>query len=126
MTNPVLPYDYDIFDTFEQKYGYDLRPYLPLVYNSDSDEAVRLRAHFYAHIGDLVSENFFGQIQDWCKTHGITLSGHLLLEEQMVYHVPVYGNYIQCAQSMGFPGFDVLSPRPVDYINGTSTGGKYA
>ncbi len=126
LSNPVLPYDYDIFDTFEQKYGYDLHPYLPLVYNSDSDESIRLRSHFYAHVGDLVSENFFGQVQAWCKAHGITLSGHLLLEEQMIYHVPVYGNYIQCSQNMGFPGFDVLSPRPVDYINSNSTGGKYA
>ncbi|MBQ7910370.1 MAG: hypothetical protein IJ363_06245 [Clostridia bacterium] len=126
LTNPVLPYDYDIFDTFEKKFGYDLRPLLPLVYNSDSDEAIRLRAHFYAHIGDLVSENFFGQVQAWCKAHGITLSGHLLLEEQMMYHVPVYGNYIQCAQNMGFPGFDVLSPRPKAYMDSISTGGKYA
>ena len=65
-------------------------------------------------------------MQAWCKAHGITLSGHLLLEEQMIYHVPVYGNYIQCSQNMGFPGFDVLSPRPRDYINNTSTGAKYA
>ena len=126
LTNPVLPYDYDIFDTFEQKFGYDLRPYLPLIYNDKSDEATRLRSHFYAHVGDLVSENFFGQVQEWCEAHGITMSGHLLLEEQMVYHVPVYGNYMQCSSNMGYAGFDVLSPRPVDYVNSTSTGGKYA
>ena len=126
MTNPVIPYDYDIFETFAAKYGYDPKPILPLLYNGTSDEAKRVRAQFYAHVGDLVSENYFGQIQEWCEAHGIKLSGHLLLEEQMFYHAPVYGNYIQCSQNMGYPGFDILDPRPANYIRDMSTGGKYA
>ncbi len=126
LTNPVIPYDYDIFDTFAAKYGYDPRPILPLLYNGTSDEAKRVRAQFYAHVGDLVSENYFGQIQEWCEAHGTKLSGHLLLEEQMFYHIPVYGNYIQCSQNMGYPGFDILDPRPANYLRNMSTGGKYA
>ncbi len=123
---PVLPYDYDIFETFEAKYGYDARPLLPLIYSGDSPEAMRVRAHFYSHVGDLVSENFFGQIQDWCEEHGTQLSGHLLLEEQMFYHVPVYGDYIQSSMNMGYSGFDVLNVRPKPYLEQMSTGGKYA
>lgn len=123
---PVIPYDYNIFDTFQAKYGYDARPLLPLIYSGDSALAMRVRAHFYAHVGDLVSENFFGQIQEWSLAHGTQLSGHLLLEEQMQYHVPVYGDYIRCSQQMGYSGFDVLNVRPDPYLNETSTGGKYA
>ena len=126
LTNPVIPYDYDIFDTFAAKYGYDVRPYLPLIYSGESEQAQRVRAQFYAHIGDLVAENYFGQIQEWCEAHSTQLSGHLLLEEQMYYHVPVYGNYIQCSQNMGYPGFDILDVRPASYLSSMSTGGKYA
>ena len=126
LSNPVIPYDYDIFDTFTAKYGYDVRPLLPLIYSGESAEAMRVRAQFYAHVGDLVSENFYGQIQMWCQAHGTQLSGHLLLEEQMAYHVPVYGDYIRCSQSMGFPGFDVLDVRPKSYLKSITTGGKYA
>ena len=126
LNDPVIPYDYDIFDTFEAKYGYDPRPLLPLIFSGNSAEAQRVRAQFYAHVGDLVSKNFFGQIQEWCKAHGTQLSGHLLLEEQMFYHVPVYGDYIKCSQSMGYPGFDILDVRPAQYLNDMSTGGKYA
>ena len=126
LKNPVIPYDYDIFDTFQAKYGYDLRPILHLVYSGDSAEAKRVRAQFYAHVGDLVAENFFGQVQAWAVEHGTTLSGHLLLEEQMQYHVPVYGNYIQCSKNMGYAGFDVLNVRPEPYLDTMSTGGKYA
>ena len=123
---PVIPYDYDIFETFEAKYGYDARPLLPLIYSGESPEAMRVRAHFYSHVGDLVSENFFGQINAWCEEHGTKLSGHLLLEEQMFYHVPVYGDYIQCSLNMGYSGFDVLNVRPKPYLEQMSTGGKYA
>lgn len=126
LKDPVIPYDYDIFETFQAKYGYDARPLLPLIYSGESAEAQRVRAQFYAHVGDLVSENFFGQIQEWCKAHSTQLSGHLLLEEQMFYHVPVYGDYIKCSLNMGYPGFDILNVRPDPYLDEMSTGGKYA
>ena len=126
LRNPVLPYDYDIFETFQAKYGYDLRPLLHLVYSGEDARAQRVRAHFYAHVGDLVAENFFGQVQAWAQAHGTQLSGHLLLEEQMQYHLPVYGNYIQSSKNMGYSGFDVLNVRPEPYLDETSTGGKYA
>ena len=126
LKNPVIPYDYDIFETFEAKYGYDPRPYLPQIFSGSGQEARLVRAQYYSHVGDLVSENFFGQIQEWCQAHGTELSGHLLLEEQMYYHVPVYGDYIQCSLRMGYPGFDVLDVRPVNYLRNMSTGGKYA
>ncbi len=126
LSTPVIPYDYDIFETFEAKYGYDPRPYLPQIFTGSGDDARLVRAQYYSHVGDLLSENFFGQIQEWCEQHGTELSGHLLLEEQMFYHVPVYGDYIQCSQRMGYPGFDVLDVRPVNYLNNMSTGGKYA
>ena len=126
LKNPVIPYDYDIFDTFQAKYGYDVRPMLHMIYSGDTAEAKRVRAQFYAHVGDLVSENYFGQIQEWCEAHGTQLSGHLLLEEQMQYHVPVYGNYMQASANMGYPGFDVLNVRPGPYLDQMSTGAKYA
>ena len=126
LKNPVIPYDYDIFDTFQAKYGYDVRPMLHLVYSGETAEAKRVRAQFYAHVGDLVAENFFAQIHEWCVAHGTQLSGHLLLEEQMQYHVPVYGNYMQASTNMGYPGFDVLNVRPGPYLDQMSTGAKYA
>ena len=126
LRNPVIPYDYDIFETFQAKYGYDLRPVLHMVYGGEDAQAQRVRAHYYAHVGDLISENFFGQVQAWAEAHGTKLSGHLLLEEQMQYHVPVYGNYMQASKNMGYSGFDVLNVRPGPYMDETSTGGKYA
>ena len=126
LKNPVIPYDYDIFETFKAKFGYDIVPLLPLVFNSQNDTAKRLRANFYSHVGDLISENYFGQITAWCKENGAMLSGHLLLEEQMYFHAPLYGDYMQCSNNMGAPGFDILGSRVTTYLEGGSTGAKYA
>ena len=126
LKNPVIPYDYDIFETFKAKFGYDIVPLLPLVFNSQNDTAKRLRANFYSHVGDLISENYFGQISAWCKENGAMLSGHLLLEEQMYFHAPLYGDYMQCSNNMGAPGFDILGSRVTTYLDGGSTGAKYA
>lgn len=126
LKNPVIPYDYDIFETFKAKFGYDLVPLLPLVFNSQNTYAQRLRANFYSHVGDLISENYFGQISAWCEENGAMLSGHLLLEEQMYFHAPLYGDYMQCSNNMGAPGFDILGSRVSVYLEGGSTGAKYA
>ena len=125
-TNPVVPYDYDMFEDFASKYGYDLTEVLPMLFSGSSAEAKRVRCNFYDYIGTRLSETFFGQIAQWCEENGTKLSGHMLLEEQMMYHIPVYGNFMLCAQQVGYPGFDILNPRPAQYINGISTGGKYA
>ena len=126
LTNPVIPYNHDIFTTFKEKYGYDLEPLLPLLYNSQNATAKRARANFYSHVGDILSETFFAQIQEWCVAHNCELSGHLLLEEEMKHHIPIYGDYVQASKEMGYPGFDILNVRPQAYIGGISTGGKYA
>ncbi len=125
-TSPVIPYVDGIFESFEEKFGYDLVPKLPLLFYSQTDEAIRVRANFYSHVGDLLAESYFGQIEEWCKEHGVKSSGHLLLEEQMIYHIPIYGDYMQCSIEMGYPGFDILNVRPKNYIESMSTGGKYA
>ncbi len=125
-TDPAIPYDYDIFETFKEKYGYDIVPLLPHVFNLHTVEAQRARAHFYSHVGDILSDSFYGQIQEWCEAHGTKFSGHNLLEEQMKYHIPLYGDYMQCSAAMGYPGFDILDVRPDSYIKNMSTGGKYA
>lgn len=126
VSDPAIPYDYDIFETFKEKYGYDIVPLLPQVFNLQTVEAQRARAHFYSHVGDILSANFFGQIQEWCEAHGTKFSGHNLLEEEMKYHIPLYGDYMQCSAAMGYPGFDILNVRPDPYIKNMSTGGKYA
>ena len=126
LKNPVLPYDYDIFETFKAKFGYDIVPLLPLAFNSQNNEAKRIRSNFYSHVGDLISENYFGQINAWCEANGVMLSGHLLLEEQMYFHAPLYGNYMQCTNNMGAPGVDILGSRVSTYLDGGSTGTKYA
>ena len=125
-TRPTIPFDYGMVEDFEQQYGVELESRLPLLFNGLTDEAKLLRAQFYEYIGTRVSESYFGQINAWCEAHGSKGSGHLALEEQLKYHIPFYGDYFRSSVAMGYPGFDILSPRPANYLANMSTGAKYA
>ena len=63
-------------------------------------------------VGDLVSENYFGQIRDWCRAHGLPSGGHLLMEEGLLTHVPLYGNFYQCVRQVDAPSMDCLTSLP--------------
>jgi hypothetical protein len=60
----------------------------------------------------LVSENFFGQIQSWCRAHNIPSGGHLLMEESPAAHVPLYGDFFRCIRRLDAPSIDCLTSLP--------------
>jgi hypothetical protein len=60
----------------------------------------------------LVSANFFGQIQERCRDWNIPSGGHLLMEEGMVAHVPLYGDFFRCARRLDAPSIDCLTSLP--------------
>ncbi|MEK6661218.1 MAG: hypothetical protein AABY63_04975, partial [candidate division NC10 bacterium] len=47
-----------------------------------------------------LSENFFGQIQERCRRFNIPSGGHLLMEEGLVAHVPLYGDFFRCIRRL--------------------------
>ena len=125
-TCPCIPYEKTMFERFQKEFGYDLTPLLPQLFVGMTDESKRARAQFYYLVGEMLAENFIGQIQNWCEAHGVKLSGHLNNEEYMWYHVPMYGNYMLVERATGYKGFDVLDLRPKQYLSATSIGAKYA
>ncbi|MCA9427954.1 MAG: hypothetical protein KC994_22945, partial [Candidatus Omnitrophica bacterium] len=70
------------------------------------------RYDFWRTIGELVSENYFGQIQTWCHEHNTRSGGHLLMEESLLSHVPLYGDLFQCLRRLDAPSMDCLTSIP--------------
>lgn len=107
----VLPWSLTFESEFLQKRrGRALRLSMALVTDAGPIGA-RARYDFWNTVGELVSENFFGQIQTWCARHNI-LSGGLLAEESSG-HVPLYGDFFRrvCDGSM-CPSIDCLTSLP--------------
>lgn len=108
----ALPWAPELPARFRADHGYDLLPHLPSLLGDVEPDSAKVRCAFWTTVGNLVSENYFGQIQDWCRAHGVASSGHLLAEEGILDHVGYYGNFYQCLRRMDYPGIDCLTSDP--------------
>jgi len=108
----VLPWSDGFADEFQRRCGYDMTPLLPALFVDAGPEGTKFRYDFWKTVGDLVSENFFGQIQTWGGQHNIPSGGHLLAEESFLSGVPLYGNFFQCLRRLDAPSMDCLTSIP--------------
>jgi hypothetical protein len=98
---------------FQKRRGYALETaILPSLLADAGPATAKHRYDFWLTVGELVSENFFGQIQTWCRRHNIPSGGHLLMEEGLVTHVPFYGDFFRCARRLDAPSIDCLTSLP--------------
>lgn len=106
------------FDTeFRKMHGYSILNNLHHVYEGLSDTAKRVRTNYRQTVAELVSRNYFKQINDFCEANGTKLSGHALLEEKIENHAYYYGDLMQCLREMGIAGVDSLSGYTASYMN---------
>ena len=108
----VLPWSETLAAEFRKRSGTDLLPLLPALVTEAGPRGAKARYDFWNTVADLVSENYFGQIQTWCHKHGLASGGHLLMEESIVGHVPLYGDFFRCARRLDAPSIDCLTSLP--------------
>ena len=108
----VLPWSETLAAEFRKRSGTDLLPLLPALVTEAGPRGAKARHDFWNTVADLVSENYFGQIQTWCHKHKLASGGHLLMEESMVSHVPLYGDFFRCARRLDAPSIDILTSLP--------------
>lgn len=117
----------DDFDArFEKMHGYSITDKYHMVFSGDTTEAKIIRTNYRQTVGEMVSENYFGQINEFCEENGSKLSGHLLLEEGIQYHAYYYGDLMQCVRKMGIPGVDSLNGNDFTFMEHTFMAVKYA
>jgi hypothetical protein len=110
--HPVIPWSPELPKRFRQRSGRDLAPLLPALFADAGRESGQVRCEFWQLVGDMVSDAYFGQIQEWCRAHGIASTGHLLWEENLAHHVGFYGDFMKCAARLDVPGIDCLTSKP--------------
>lgn len=116
MPYPALPWLADLPHLFSQKYGYDLIPVLPALFNDVGSETGKVRSQFYDLVAQTIAEAYFGAIQKWCRSHRLASTGHLLWEEFLLWHVALTGSAFAALRRMDIPGMDRLSSNP-KYMN---------
>lgn len=107
-----LPWSPALSGEFRKRRGYALEPFLPALVLDAGAESQRHRYNFWLTVGELVSANFFGQIQTWCRAHQVRSGGHLLAEEGLTAHVALYGDFFRSLRRLDAPGIDCLTSLP--------------
>lgn len=108
----VLPWAPNLAGQFQRRRGCALEPLLPALVADAGPRGARARYDFWLTVGELVAENYFGQIRDWCRRHQIPSGGHLLAEESLLGHVAYYGDFFRCARMLDAPSIDCLTSLP--------------
>lgn len=109
---PPIPWCWDFPEQFKLRYGYDIIPKLPHLFMNIDEKTDYIRLHFWKVVSELIEENFYGQIQDWCQANGTESSGHALCEEQLFWHAAFEGDLYRDLRRMDIPGIDMLSSNP--------------
>ncbi|MDR3417121.1 MAG: glycosyl hydrolase, partial [Nevskia sp.] len=107
-TYPNLPWVSDLPEEFQARAGYPLVDALPALVADVGGAAIQRRCDFWGTIGQLLSTRCHRQIGDWCESHGIAYTGHLLWEERIRHHVCLHGDMLECLRYFGWPGCDAL------------------
>ena len=108
----VLPWSPELPTAFKRASGYDLAPLVPALVADAGPRGAKARYDFWRTVAEAVSENYFGQIQRWCGAHQVLSGGHLLMEENLVNQVPLYGDFFRCLRKLDAPGVDCLTSLP--------------
>ncbi|MGB9597978.1 MAG: glycosyl hydrolase, partial [Candidatus Poribacteria bacterium] len=113
---PPIPWSNSFRQDFQNRMGYDIVPYLPYLFVDCGEDTVYKRIQFWKVVSELIEENFYGQIQDWCNENGTKSSGHALWEEHLSWHVGFEGDLYRDLRRMDIPGIDILSSNPTQHV----------
>ena len=110
-----LPWAPNLPVEFKRRRGYALDTMvMPALIGDAGPRGAKIRYDYWQTVGELVSANYFGQIQDRCREWNIPSGGHLLMEEGLVAHVPLYGDFFRCLRKLDAPGIDCLTSLPAE------------
>jgi hypothetical protein len=111
-----MPWTPKLPDEFRQQKGYDLQPYLPLLFAPKmTDEAWRAKADYYDVWSGMFRETFFGVQAEWCARNNVEYLVHLNHEEEglRLDHpedlIRNEGDFFRDMRHVEVPGIDNLS-----------------
>ena len=102
----VYPWKNNVSDEFLKRYGYTLEEQLLPMMLDEGQAGQKARVQYFSIIADFMANHYFKPIKEFCRRQDFKSGGHLLLEESLMAHVPLYGNIMACYREMDIPGID--------------------
>jgi hypothetical protein len=118
-----IPWTPKLLDTFRERKGYDLQPYIPLFFAPQlSEEAKRAKADYWDVWSGMFRDSFYGVQAEWCAKNSLEYLVHLNHEELMLNLarpedlIRNEGDFFRDMRHVQVPGIDNLGqlvPRAV-------------
>lgn len=107
--NLIMPWTDNFPDTFLEKYGMDLIPKIPeLFWELPGQEVSQARYYYHRHVAERFTESYSQTIGDWCRAHGVSLTGHMIKEPSLKSQSTAVGESMAPLGPFGLPGIDML------------------
>ena len=101
-------------EKFAARHGFSPRSYYPALWYDIGPETAAARNYLFGFRTELYATGFTKRVQDWCRAHGITATGHQD-QEEVVNPVSVSGDLMKCFQYLDIPGIDKIGgDRPAE------------
>ena len=94
-------------EKYKEKYGEDLIEHLPELFLFQGDYQ-KTRMQYWKLVAELFSQNYSKQLYDWCDSHGLKLTGHMLLEESFNEQISPCGAVMPNYEYYHIPAMDCL------------------
>lgn len=106
----AVPYTQDLFEQFQQRFGYNLREYLPeLFFRRQEGDLSYVKRDYFELCEQLFLERFIRPISEWCQERKLILTGHMLHEDALCCQTVMQGSLMRAYEYMEYPGVDVLT-----------------
>lgn len=105
----VLPFTDDFDETYQAAYGQSILDHLPELFWELPDGRVsQTRYHYHDHVSERFASAFADTVGNWCKEHGIMLTGHMDEEPTLLSQTGALGDCMRSYRSFQLPGIDML------------------
>ena len=105
MGKDIVTFTPGVFDSFQKKWGYDLRPQLPSLFEETGDWRT-VRHNFFATTLKLFIEGWAKPYYEYCAANNLWLTGHYFEHEWP--NPNMTSDYLAMAAYAHMPGIDVL------------------
>lgn len=92
---------------FEAKYGFSPVPLYPALWYDIGPETAAARNALFGLRAELYATGFPKVVNEWCRAHGIELTGHVD-QEEMVNPVGLCGDLMKSFEHQDMPGIDQI------------------
>ncbi len=102
-----IPWSFCFAEEYKSRYGENINDCLEQLFLPIGDYK-QTRIKFWKMITDMFSKNFMKPIYDWCDSRNLKLTGHLVLEEDLLIQLTSNGACMPHYEYFHIPGMDWL------------------